>query len=597
MDTPGRIPEEFIHTLLSRIDIVEVISAYVTLRKAGANFVACCPFHSEKTPSFSVNHTKQFYHCFGCGVSGDAIQFLIENNGVTFVEAVELLASQIGMQMPKTDSPQQSPEYNLIYNILSEATSFFEQQLRQQKLATHAVQYLKDRGLTGVIAKSYRLGFAPPGWDNLLAGIAKNTELKDLGVKAGLFVKRDEHKYYDRFRNRIMFPIRNRRGKIIGFGGRVIGKQENEPKYLNSPETLVFNKSQELYGMYEAKQSIQKLDSVLVVEGYMDVVALAQAGINNAVATLGTACTEQHIEYLFKTASEVIFCFDGDSAGKKAAWRALELCLSALDDKHRVKFIMLGNGEDPDSFVRKHGAQMFEDEIKKAAALPDFLFDSLAKQLDLNHIEGRVQFANMAKEHLQKIPDTLLLKGMMYDRLGQLIDVDPAILRDKKSLPLRAQQFTQVIAGKNKNSLHIKSLALVSPAMRAVALLLVYRDLNPKTYELEGLDLVDVQGARLLCAVNNILLTAADITDQEIKDRLSPELAKHFAIADLRGIAHIVPEEGAEREFVGIIAFLRRREREMELESLLLKAKQNVLSGEEKLKLQQMLQEKGRGLD
>jgi DNA primase len=584
VDTPGRIPEDFIQSLLSRVDIVEVINAAVPLRKAGTNYVACCPFHNEKTPSFSVNKNKQFYHCFGCGVSGDAIQFLIEHNSLSFVEAVELLAGQLGMQMPQTGQSEPSADHNLIYNILAEATAFFEQQLRQQTLAKQAVQYLKDRGLTGVTAKAFRLGFAPPGWDNLLTSIAKDPQQKEVGVKAGLFVNREGNKFYDRFRNRIVFPIRNRRGKVIGFGGRIIGSKSDEPKYLNSPETAVFSKSHELYGYYEARQAIARSNSVLVVEGYMDVVSLAQAGITNVVATLGTACTEQHVQYLFKTVPEIIFCFDGDAAGKKAAWRSLELCLPLLDDQHRVKFLILRDNEDPDSYVRKHGAAALQVEMKQAASLPDFLFTTLAKQVDLDHIDGRVQFATQIKQYLNKLPEGIL-KTMLFDRLAQLVNVDAALFHGKKARPLqRRKEFSQSIISK----------ALVSPAIRALALLITYRELLAHLPEdISSLANIDIFGCNLLCAVAGIIKTAPSSSDIEIRAMLPEALREGFVAMDLRGVAHIVPKQGIIEEFLGAIEILRRRKKELVMDDLLLKAKQNVLSDADKLLLQQMLQEKG----
>ncbi len=594
VDTSGRIPEEFIQALLNRVDIVELIGSYVSLRKAGANFVACCPFHNEKTPSFSVNQTKQFYHCFGCGVSGDAIQFLIEHKALTFVEAVEQLAGQVGMQMPTLDKDPQSKEYNLIYTILNDASKFFEQQLRQQEVAQHAVKYLKDRGITGLTAKNFGLGFAPPGWDNLLNGVAKTSEDKDIGVKAGLFVQRDANKYYDRFRNRIMFPIRNRRGKVIGFGGRVIDKKD-EPKYLNSPETVLFNKSQELYGFYEARTSIQQQKFVLVVEGYMDVVSVAQAGITNVVATLGTACTEQHIQFLFKTTPEIVFCFDGDVAGKKAAWRSLELCLPLLDDQHRIKFLILKNNEDPDSFVRKFGAEALQTEIKRAASLPDFLFATLSKQVDLQHIDGRVQYANQVKQYLQKMPAGLL-QAMLFDRLGRIIDVDPDMLQGKtKSAPSsRRAELTQTIVTKRKS---VKSIGLISPAMRALALLLEDRTLLNQVPDLTNLASLDIAGSALFCAVCDILRNNPLATEDQIMAALPTDLEHNFDIAQLRGIARIVPIAGLTQEFLGALALLRRREKDLILDDLLLKAKENVLSPEDKLLLQQMLQEKGKTTD
>jgi DNA primase len=588
VDTSGRIPDEFIQSLLSRVDIVEVIGAHVSLRKAGANFVACCPFHTEKTPSFSVNQTKQFYHCFGCGVSGDVIQFLIENSGMTFIEAVESLASQCGMQVPAINSSTQSPENNLIYNILTDATAYFEQQLRQHKLSKQVVQYLKDRGLTGVVAKNFRIGFAPPGWDNLLSRITKDSATKELGVKAGLFVNREANKYYDRFRNRIMFPIRNRRGRVIGFGGRIFGDSQDEAKYLNSPETVLFSKSHELYGYYEARQAIQKLDSVIVVEGYMDVISLAQAGFSNVVATLGTACTEEHIKILFKSVTELIFCFDGDTAGKKAAWRSLELTLPLLDDKHRIKFIILPNSEDPDSFVRKLGADAFAAELKKASSLPDFLFDTLTRRVDLQQIDGRVQLANQVKGYLATVPDGMA-KSMMFARLGQIIDVDPAMLSD---LP-------QAFARKTKINPHVKHKSLVSPAIRAVAMLLAHRELLAElpALQLQGIEKLDISGGALLCAVWAILAAAPNAKDEDLKQQLEPDLSKLFVSAELRAIAGLVPKDGIKQEFLGIIAWLRRREKELVMDSLLLKAKQDLLSNEDKQLLQQLLQEKAKVVD
>ncbi len=590
VDQTARIPDEFIQALLSRTDIVEVLSSYLTLKKTGSNYMACCPFHSEKTPSFSVNQNKQFYHCFGCGVSGDVIQFLKEHLGISFIEAVEQLAAKAGMQLPTLDGAQNNVEFNLIYNILSEATAFFEQQLRQHKLSDRAVQYLKNRGLTGLTAKTFRLGFAPPGWDNLLSHLAINAEQKELGIKAGLFIKKDPNKFYDRFRDRIMFPIRNKRGKVIGFGGRVIDANSTEPKYLNSPETVVFNKGYELYGYYEARQEITKQEAVIVVEGYMDVVALAQAGITNVVATLGTACTEQHIQNLFKTVPEIVFCFDGDSAGKKAAWRALELCLPLLDDKHWIKFIILNSGEDPDSFVRKYGGTAFISLLKQAISLPDYLFATLEKQVDLQQIDGRIQLANLITAQLAKLPDGML-KQMLYDRLGKLIDVDPAILQGKKAGEFKRPSFNKTIAVK-KPTLNKHNIP-VSPATRATALLLVNRDLLQVLPDLDGLDAVDFAGIDLFCAMARFLKINPVATDTEIQLALPENLVLNFIPAELRAIARIVPIEGVQAEFLGIIALLRRREKELIMDKLLLKAKQNALSEAEKLLLQQMLQGKG----
>lgn len=587
MTTSTRIPDEFIQNLLSRIDIVEVIGEYVPLRKAGANYMACCPFHNEKTPSFSVNHSKQFYHCFGCGVSGDVIQFVIEKNGLNFVEAIELLAGQAGLQMPQLEHNEKFAEQNLIYTVLSEASSFYAKQLREHPVAKNAVQYLKDRGLTGIVAKRFELGFAPPGWDNLLHSFPAETQAKDTGVTAGLLVHRD-NRYYDRFRNRIMFPIRNRRGNVIGFGGRTIGAASNEePKYLNSPETPVFNKGHELYGIYEAKQAIAHADQVIVVEGYMDVVSMAQAGINNIVATLGTACTEHHIKQLFKMAHEIIFCFDGDNAGRKAAWRALELCLPVLDDKHRIKFLLLPNGNDPDSYVRAHGLEVMQRQIKQAISLADYLFDTLTKDADLQQIDDRVRVANNIKEHLLKLPDGLF-KTMLFDRLGSIIKVDPAKLHKEVMQPQhRWSEFSQTVVHNQNNQ--EQSLILVSPAMRALALLFSHRELLQKLPDLTGIEKIDIAGCKLLCAVAQILQKNPAIEDDQVKPLLDAKLGKYFIAAQLRGIARLVPTGGFEQEFLGAVGLLRKRENELALDVLLTKAKQDALSAEDKQQLQSLL--------
>lgn len=587
---PGRIPEDFIQTLLSRIDIVEVIGEHVSLRKTGANYMACCPFHNEKTPSFSVNQSKQFYHCFGCGVSGDAIQFLKEKTGVSFVEAVELLATQAGLSMPVIEEDPKFAQQNLIYNVLSEASSFYAQQLREHPVAKHAVQYLKDRGLTGIVAKRFQLGFAPPGWDNLLNSFPADKQARDTGVMAGLLINRDD-RYYDRFRNRVMFPIRNRRGNVIGFGGRVIDKNSDEPKYLNSPETPAFNKSYELYGLYEARQAISQADRVIVVEGYMDVVSLAQAGLQNVVATLGTACTSQHVKLLFKHATEVVFCFDGDKAGRKAAWRALELCLPLLDDKHRIKFLLLPSGLDPDSYVRERGLPALEEEIAQSISLPDYLFNTITKQADLDQIDGRVHVANSIKHHLEKIPEGLL-KTMLFDRLAGLIKVEPSKLHKQKAhTQSKWGQFSQTVLDNNQRGM--QELVLVSPAMRAVALLFAHRELLIDLPSLTGIESVDIAGCKLLCAVGQILQSEPQIEDDQVKAKLSVQLSKYFIPAQLRGIARLVPEGGLKQEFQDALGFLRKRKDELELEKLLAKAKQNQLSAEDKSRMQQLLQDLG----
>jgi DNA primase len=405
----GNIPRSFIETLLSRADVVQVINQRVPLKKAGTSFKACCPFHEEKTPSFNVSSTKQFYHCFGCGASGDALKFLMEYDGLSFVEAVEALAAQYGMEVPREQrSPEQKKAQQIkqqqqrdLYDVMHLAAKFYRHQLRDHSLSQEAKEYLKRRGLSAEIAKEFVIGFAPPGWDSLVMGLSADVKLQQQLIDVGLLVKKDDNKKYDRFRHRIMFPIRDGRGRVIAFGGRVLG--DDQPKYLNSPETPIFHKSYTLYGLYEMRQSRQKFDNILVVEGYMDVVALAQFGIRNAVATLGTATTVEHLELLFRQVNEVVFCFDGDNAGLKAAWKALDLALPMMEKERSVKFLFLPEGEDPDSMVRKDGMNGFNQRARSALSLSEFLMQGLQGRLafPLNSIEGRQQFVSLAEPYVQ----------------------------------------------------------------------------------------------------------------------------------------------------------------------------------------------------
>lgn len=375
----GLIPQSFIDDLLNRTDIVEVVSSRIQLKKTGKNYSACCPFHKEKTPSFTVSPDKQFYYCFGCGAGGNALGFVMDHDQLEFPQAVEELAKRAGMDVPREErggrghTPRQ-PTDSPLYPLLSAAAEFYKQALKSHPARKAAVNYLKGRGLTGEIARDFGLGFAPPGWDNLLKHLGgDNLQLKAM-LDAGLLVENsDTGKRYDRFRDRVMFPIRDSRGRIIAFGGRVLG--DDKPKYLNSPETPVFHKGQELYGLYEARQKNRDLDEIMVVEGYMDVIALAQQGIRNAVATLGTATSEEHIKRLFRLVPSILFCFDGDQAGRKAAWRALESVLPNLQDGKRVRFLFLPEGEDPDSLVRAEGEDAFRARItQQAQPLAEYFF-------------------------------------------------------------------------------------------------------------------------------------------------------------------------------------------------------------------------------
>lgn len=398
------IPQSFIQDLLGRVDIVEVIERHLPLKKQGANYFACCPFHGEKSASFSVSPSKQFYHCFGCGAHGSAIGFLMEHNGLSYVEAIHELARHIGVEVPEEKrfgSREHSPASRSLTELLGQSARFYREQL---KSSPRAIDYLKGRGLTGQIAARYGIGYAPDGWQALEKVVPKYSDPSLL--EAGLVIENDQGRRYDRFRDRIMFPIVDMRGNVIGFGGRVLDK--GEPKYMNSPETPVFEKGRELYGLYQARQAIRTENAAIVVEGYMDVVALAQHGVNNAVATLGTSTTANHIQKLFRQVDRVVFCFDGDAAGRKAAWRALESALEALDDSKQIGFLFLPEQHDPDTYVREFGADAFRDEAARATTLTAFLLDGLGADLDLRSAEGRAQFAHAAKPLVMRIGAPML---------------------------------------------------------------------------------------------------------------------------------------------------------------------------------------------
>ncbi|HEX6793741.1 MAG TPA: DNA primase [Casimicrobiaceae bacterium] len=421
------IPNDFIQTLLSRVDIVEVVDRYVPLRKAGANYQACCPFHSEKTPSFTVSPTKQFYHCFGCGAHGTAIGFLMEHGGQSFPEAVEALARDAGLEVPRTERSGERETREVSQDLnetLLAAAKFYRAQLKD---APTAIAYLKRRGLTGVVAAHFGIGYAPPGWQNLAAAFP---DYAAVALDAtGLVITGDNGKRYDRFRDRIMFPIHDTRGRVIGFGGRVL--DAGEPKYLNSPETAVFSKGRELYGLYLARNAIRDAGRVVVVEGYMDVVALAQHGIGYAVATLGTSTTAAHAQKLLRLSDMVVFCFDGDAAGRKAAWRALENVLPVLADGKEARFLFLPDGEDPDDFVRKRGKDAFEQALDRAVPLSQYLLSELAAQHSPTTAEGRAALVAAAKPYVGQIAAPILgtlvrqqlaeLAGLPEAQLGSLV--------------------------------------------------------------------------------------------------------------------------------------------------------------------------------
>jgi len=453
------ISQSFIQDLLGRVDIVDVIERDIPLKKAGANYSACCPFHSEKTPSFTVSPTKQFYHCFGCSAHGSAIGFLMEYQGLNFVEAVNELAGRLGMQVPthQTESPARASETSSqsvlaqnqsqgensvqdLVDVMDAAGRFYRQQLKSSRAA---IDYLKKRGLTGEIAARFGIGYAPADWQNLdaaFSGGGMDARVSVL-VNAGLAIKNDEGKCYSRFRDRIMFPILNLKGKLVGFGGRVLGS--GEPKYLNSPETLLFQKGRELYNLFGARRAIREAGKVIVVEGYMDVVALAQHGIEYVAATLGTAITPFHVQKLFRQTDDVVFCFDGDNAGRKAAWRALEDSLAQLSDGKNVRFLFLPEGEDPDSYARKYGKDAFEELSRQSLPLSIFLFRELSARVDLKTSEGRAKLVQDAKPLLARVA----APGLALMLMKQLVEISgftqrelEDLLKIRRSAPARVRE-------------------------------------------------------------------------------------------------------------------------------------------------------------
>ena len=411
----GQIPQSFINDLLGRVDIVGVVGERVPLKKAGKDFQARCPFHDEKTPSFTVSQDKQFYYCFGCSASGTALTFLMEYERLPFVEAVETLAAQAGVEVPRERSRRPQRDNSGLYEIMQRAERHFRGQLKRSR---QAVDYLKSRGLTGAVARDFGVGYAPDSWDGLQKALGSGGDGDKLLLEAGLVSKNERGNVYDRFRGRILFPIRDIRGRVIGFGGRLLGDGDG-PKYLNSPETPIFHKGEELYGLFEARKSVRNLNRLVVVEGYMDVIALAQCGVPNAVATLGTASGENHYRKLYRYVDEVICCFDGDQAGRRAAWRALENALPTLSEGRRLKFMFVPEGEDPDSLVRKEGSADFLERLENATPAIEYLFGELVGGFDLNAIDDRAKLSSLAMPYVNRVPEGAL-KDLMLQRVRDL---------------------------------------------------------------------------------------------------------------------------------------------------------------------------------
>jgi len=570
------IPQSFIQDLLGRVDIVEVVDRYVKLKRSGANYSACCPFHTEKSPSFTVSPTKQFYHCFGCGAHGTAIGFLMEYSGMGFVDAVKDLAQGVGMQVPeepRSEFEQRRAEDGPdLYGALLKAAQFYRNQLKD---APQAIEYLKRRGLSGEIAKKFGIGYAPDAWQGLEQVFPDYAD-KAL-TAAGLVKQNDESRRYDVFRDRIMFPIVDVKGNIIGFGGRVLG--DGEPKYLNSPETAVFEKGRELYGLFNARRAIRDAGCVIVVEGYMDVVALAQAGIEYAVATLGTATTPVHVQKLLRQSDEVVFCFDGDAAGRRAAWRALENSLAQLADGKQLRFLFLPDGEDPDTYVRKHGKAAFEELLVKADPLSRFLIDELRRNADINAPEGRAKLLQQAKPLVKQIAApmfSLMIRKELAQVTGisqQELDGEFEIRSQATSPPAPARRPTQTTPSILRTVLE---LVVAEPRFAA---LIGHEDLELGRGA-PGLDQADLQALEAVVDAVNVGDAKLNL-GEAFRDTPHENAVRNAEAGALRWQERSLAASELEAEFSGAWRQALDRIRRSRITALLEKSRQQGLSAED----------------
>ncbi|NUU66827.1 DNA primase [Enterobacteriaceae bacterium BIT-l23] len=566
----GRIPRVFINDLLARTDIVDLIDARVKLKKQGKNYHACCPFHNEKTPSFTVNGDKQFYHCFGCGAHGNAIDFLMNYDKLEFVESVEELASMHNLEIPYEagNGPSQIERHQRqsLYQLLDGLNGFYQQALTQPG-ADKARVYLQRRGLSQQVIDRFAIGYAPEGWDNVLKRFGKDSENRKSLTDAGMLVTNDRGRSYDRFRERVMFPIRDKRGRVIGFGGRVLG--DGQPKYLNSPETEIFHKGRQLYGLYEARQDTSDPARLLVVEGYMDVVALAQYDINYAVASLGTSTTADHIQLLFRVTNTVICCYDGDRAGRDAAWRALETALPYMTDGRQLRFMFLPDGEDPDTLVRKEGKTAFEARMDEAMPLSVFLFNTLMPQVDLSTPDGRARLSTLALPLIGQVPGETLriyLRQELGNKLGILDDAQL-----EKLLPKQADQGSVRPAPQLKRT-----------TMRIlIGLLIQNPDLAPLVPSLEGLDRSKIPGLGLFSELVGQCLAQPGLTTGQLLEhyRDTKEAATLEKLATWDDIAD---KDIAEKTFTDALDHMFDSVLELRLTELIARARTQGLTPAER---------------
>ena len=568
----GKIPRSFIDDLIARTDIVELIDSKVGLKKAGKDYQACCPFHNEKSPSFTVSQDKQFYHCFGCGVHGNAISFMMEYEKLEFVDAIEELAALLHLEVPREQSnqhsgPQVSTEQRRSdYELMAQTAKFYQHQLKHHRNSQQVIEYVKGRGLSGETVKKYQIGYAPNEWDSLLKTFARNNNSKQQLIDLKLATEKGPTKQFDFFRDRLMFPIHDKRGRVIGFGGRVMNNQDNGPKYLNSPETRIFHKGFELYGLYEAKHAHKKLHQVLVVEGYMDVVALSEQGIEYAVAALGTATTPEHIQTLFRNTDRIICCYDGDRAGRDAAWRALENALPYLNNGKSLQFVFLPDGEDPDSLVQKEGKEKFELRFDDATDFSALLFEKLSLDLDLATDAGKAKLLQIALPLIEKVPSDFYLENLLT-KLARLIGRTKEQLSQKIKTPKQQQSLQKKFK--------------ITPMRRAIGLLLQHPQLAKEVDYLPDLSTMKVPGISLFLELQAMCLQHPTITTGQVLEHYR-DSQNYAPLAKLAQWQHQVDEEMLINDFQHTFKFIEDQCLNHRLETLLIKEKTQGLSSQER---------------
>lgn len=573
----GLIPKSFIHDLLDRADIVEIVDSRVPLKRAGRNYQACCPFHSEKSPSFTVAPDKQFYHCFGCGEHGNAIDFLMKFDGLEFPEAVEELAGIMGVEVPRETSanPQadarQRAQAADDYQQMEQAAKYFAHQLRHHAKSSQVIDYLKGRGLSGAVVKDFQIGYAPDGWDGLLLSLAKNHKDRQQLFDLKLVNRNENQRYYDFFRDRIMFPIRDRRGRVVGFGGRII--TGDGPKYLNSPETRIFHKGRELYGFYEAKKAHKQLAQVVIVEGYMDVVALAQAGITYAVASLGTATTADQLQLLFRATTQVTCCYDGDRAGRDAAWRALENALPLLNDGLALNFLFLPDGEDPDTIVRKEGAEAFSTRLQQAQSFIDYFFSHLSETIDVSSDAGKSMLLKQATPLIERVASEFYREELL-NRLARLLRRETSQLKQQIKAPTSQHRRPEQLK--------------MTPMRRAIGLLVQHPQLGREIPLHKELIELKQPGIELLLALHEQTQQQQLTTAQLLE--LWRDQPEEKALRQLASWEHHLDEEHVAQEFFDTFLYFIDQYMEQRASELLAKEQQAPLSKEEKQEYMVLLQ-------